>query len=145
MHFKKRRKYIVSMYITQGVFCINNKYKSWHILLISLSGVNITAVSLLNSMNLVKSWGSCYGRLIGAPTINWRIRCHQSVCPQIRVETKVREYFTITERAFFSWIRLTPCWKWQISCFQPAPTSIAPCSCAQATRLLYWANKRRNR
>ena len=30
----------------------------------------------------------------------------------------------------------TPCWKWQISRFQPASTIIATCSCAQPTRLL---------
>ena len=31
---------------------------------------------------------------------------------------------------------LTPCWKWQIYRFQPAPTIITPCSCTQTTRLL---------
>ena len=41
--------------------------------------------------------------------------------------------------------QLTSCWKWQISCCQPAPTSIAHCSCAVVTSLVYWANKRLNR
>ena len=31
---------------------------------------------------------------------------------------------------------VTLCWKCQIFSFQPAPTLIAPCSCAQTTRLL---------
>ena len=36
----------------------------------------------------------------------------------------------------------TPCWKWQISSFQPAPTMIAPCSYAEATALTYqWEEK----